>query len=209
MKKLVWCLAVVVAVSGCVTPGQRYAALKEESLKARTLEEAVKASPLRKVRVGREIKTNLNKPDDILLTSDGASSDSYYVSYYQLYAFAVVAGKSYTLTVKSFCDCLGFQKLMPVPEAYVVDGEGRLISRVLQPVHQEGFNGGLEGTWGFTAEENGQYFLVLAANNSDPGQVVGEVVGFVYNPISKTSNELKLPLQSSTTGSMTFEINAF
>jgi hypothetical protein len=208
MEKLVWCLAVVVAVSGCMTPRQRYSALKEESLKARTLEEAVKASPLRRARVGREIKLNLGKPDEILLTSDGASPDSYYVSYYQLYSFDVVAGKQYTLTVKSSCDWLGVQKLVAVPEAYVVDGEGRLISRVLQPVHQEGYNGGLVGAWGFTAEENGQYFLVLAADNSDPGQVVGVVEGYMYNQYTQTSQTITLPMQSNTTGSMAFEINA-
>lgn len=209
MEKLVWCLAVVVAVSGCVTPSGRYAALKEESLKARTLEEAVKASAPSKASVGQEIKLNLEKSDDILLTSDGDSPDLYYVSYYRLYSFEVIAGQHYTLTVKSFCDCLGFQKLFAVPAAYVVDGEGRPVSRVLHPVQQvmgdpdysQVGTAELIGNWEFTAEKNGQYLLVLAANNSDPGQLVGEVY--------LKDKKLTFSLQSSTTGSMTFQIRAF
>jgi hypothetical protein len=215
MGKLVWCLAVVVAVSGCVTPRARYESLKEESLKARTLEEAVKASPPDKATVGREIKLELEKSDNILLTSDDSSSYSYYVSYYRLYSFEVVAGKRYTLTVKSACDCIGFQKLVAIPDAYVVNGEGKLVSRVHKPVQQEkngniwsGFTIELVGTWEFTAEENGQYFLVLAANNSDPGQWVGLVEMDWYNPASKTMDKITLPLQSSTTGPMAFQINA-
>jgi hypothetical protein len=209
MEKLVWCLAVVVAVSGCVTPRARYAALKEESLKARTLEEAVKASPPSKVSVGQEIKLDLEKSDDILLTSDGPSPYSYYVSYYRLYSFEVVAGQRYTLTVKSSA-FLGFLNSFAVPEAYVVDGEGRLVSQVLRSVQVVesgrnflgGFTVELVGNWWFAAEKNGQYFLVLAANNSDPGRPVGEVE--VYSKDRK----VKIPLQSSTTGPMTFEIKA-
>jgi hypothetical protein len=208
MGKLVWCLAVVVTVSGCVTPRMRYAALKEESLKARTLEEAVKVSPPSKAAVGQEIELELEKSDDILLTSDEASPHLYYLSYYRLYSFEVIAGKRYTVTVKSSCNCFGFQKLAPVPEAYVADGEGRLVSRVLQPVQQKEVNGMLEGTWGFTAEGNGQYFLVLAANNSDPGEWVGLLKASPYIHALKGSITIVVPLQSSTTGPMSFVISA-
>jgi len=104
--------------------------------------------------------------------------------------------------------------LVAVPEAYVVDGEGRLVSQVLQPVQLDkggdSFWGaiGLVGTWAFTAEKNSQYFLVLAANNSDPGEWVSVLEVDWYNPASKTMQKLPLPLQSSTTGSMVFEIKA-
>ncbi|HEX8703398.1 MAG TPA: hypothetical protein VF815_31470 [Myxococcaceae bacterium] len=203
MERLLWCLAVVVAVSGCVTPRQRYAALAEESLKARTLEEAFKAPRLFRVKVGREIKLSLDKEDDLLLTSDEASSHSYYVSYYRTYAFEAVAGQSYTLTVKSGCDCLGFQKLTPVPDVYVVNDEGTLVSRLLQPPRQEEINGELVGKWEFAAEKTGPYFLVLAVDNSDPGRIVGTVVA--YDP---HIGKIELPLQASIAGSMAFQINA-
>lgn len=206
MEKRVWCLAVVVAVSGCGTPKGMYAALTEESLKARTLEEAVKASRPRRIKVGRELKLKLEKSDDILLTSEGAPPDLYYVSYYRLYSFMAVAGTDYTITVRSFCDCLGFQKLVAVPEAYVVDREGRLVSGVLHPVNQDGSKGELVGTWGFAAEKNDKYFLVLAANNVDPGRWVGEVKGYLYNQRSYSTQEMTMPLQSSTTGFMALEI---
>jgi hypothetical protein len=209
MKHLALCLALAAVVSGCVTPSGQYAAIQEVSSKARTLQEAIQEYRSIEAKVGQKVKLELAKSDDILLAEG-------YLSYYRVFSFDVVGGRGYKLAVISSCDCLGFHKLVALPVVYVVDSEGKIVSGMLQRLHQldsgELINGlkpasaavSVGGEWGFTAEKDGRYHLVLAADNSSPGSRLDTLKGY-----NKDTGSLSIYLNTSPIGMMVFKVDSF
>ena len=93
-----------------------------------------------------------------------------YKSNYKLFSFSLSEGDHFQVSITSICDCFGFNKMILVPNAYVIDSSGNTIDTSL-------VNGGATlSTVGYildgVATKNDNYYLVYAANNSKPGSSV-------------------------------------
>lgn len=107
-------------------------------------------------------------------------------SNYKLFSFKVDRGDKFRVEVISFCDCLGFDKRILVPIAYIFNESGK-------EIEQNIVAGGVYGvatasvTIEASASESGQYYLLVGANNSNPGEIVGSedlmLYGVAYSVI--------------------------
>jgi len=93
-------------------------------------------------------------------------------SNYKLFSFKVDPGNYFQVKVISFCDCLGFDKRILVPIAYIINESGKKIEQKI-------VGGGVFGvatasiTIEANATESDTYYLIVGANNSNPGRIVG------------------------------------
>lgn len=115
-----------------------------------------------------------------------------YKSNYKLFHFDLEKGDKYHISISSFCDCLGFDKRILVPNTYVIDSDGKTVETTMQ--NKVASLGIVEFILQGEANESGKYYLVFAANNSNPGARIGvdeaKVNGYIPTGIilSNSSN---------------------
>jgi len=129
---------------------------------------------------------SLNRESFEITSNDPVMKFANFTSAYKLFSFYMDKQDSFEIEVISFCDCLGFYKHILAPISYVFDKNG---NNIAQKVVRR-TNGGV-GTISLhlsgKAPLAGQYYLLTAADNSNPGKIVSKegfsLLGVTYVPI--------------------------
>lgn len=113
-----------------------------------------------------------------------------YMSNYKVFSMDLSEGGSFNVDITSICSCVGLNKRILVPRAYVVNADGNVIETKASKYRAElSFVGySLSGT----VKTDGKYYLVVAANNSNPGKPVAmdtvQVNGYIPTGIRISNN---------------------
>ncbi|MBB3169441.1 hypothetical protein [Simiduia aestuariiviva] len=113
-----------------------------------------------------------------------------YMSNYKVFSMDLAEGDTFNVDITSICSCIGLNKRILVPRAYVVNADGNVIETMASKYRSElSFVGySLSGT----VKTEGMYFLVVAANNSNPGKPVAmdtvQVNGYIPTGIRISNN---------------------
>ena len=114
-----------------------------------------------------------------------------YLTYYRTYEVVAPRDGPLSVTLESFCACVGFDKKMAVPVALVVDASGAPVELPDLARVDPGF--GIAKIRGHFAARQGQaYRVVVMADNSSPGSTVHTInIG-----TTTSSNVMSLPTRS-------------
>lgn len=118
------------------------------------------------------IKGTLTEQDS-LVTIDGTKTA------FDVYSFKSEAG-AHMLTMRTFCDCLGFNKDLLLPAVKIIDSSGKLIEISLmsknrvQPLLGAFY---FEFTWVFDTASADAVKIVIGSNNQNLGDVATTVKG--------------------------------
>jgi len=101
-------------------------------------------------------------------------------------------GQPYAITVVAICDCLGFRKWTVVPDAYLLDHEGKTVTQgtVISPTHRY-----ITGTF----PRDGEYKVLVLADANHEGEKVGSISAWLPGG-GLTSGFLDIPKRSHPTG---------
>mgnify|MGYP003577377930 CR=1 FL=1 len=118
------------------------------------------------------IKGELSESDSLVVI-DGQKTA------FDIYSFKSAPG-AHMLTMKTYCDCLGFNKDLLLPEVRVVDASGKIIEtslmskRRVQPLLGAFY---FEFTWVFDTVTADTVKIVIGSNNQNLGDVATTVSG--------------------------------
>lgn len=116
--------------------------------------------------IGRVVYGDIEKmeigKDSPLLKSRDASGR------FELVELSGRAGQTYWITVAAKCDCLGFRKWSIIPKSFLIDKEGNVLSKGVfaSPVVSY-----VEGRF----PRDGEYYLLVVADDSNIGKKVGDI----------------------------------
>jgi hypothetical protein len=117
-----------------------------------------------------------------------------YRSNYKLFEFDGIKGDSYSIELRSLCNCLGFNKTVLYPVAYIIDEEGDVINDKPTQFRQGsmGFSypTNIHGIWSGSFPKTSKYYFLVAADNRNLESTVADVNAHMmsapYAPISVT-----------------------
>ena len=199
--------------SGCAAnPGAQYGKLQDTD-KSRVVpnpEAAIRSAPIIPLEGANKSTVEIGQKDPVV--SLGA-----YESYYKVFRVDARAGTFYKLAIESFCHCLGHTKTMIVPRVYVLDHSGKTIAEgpVETKIHGPGMSSNLKlrGTLDFQVTEDGDYFVLVAADNTRVGAPIETVHDSYWNSEPTKSNpgagetkELNYDIVSSPVGKVGVQI---
>ena len=94
------------------------------------------------------------------------------ISNYRVFSLELKKGERYTLNVDSLCNkpCISFNKLALKPRALLLDAYGTVIAH--KPSRASAVVGQISLSWDGEAPEDGTYYLLVAANNDNPGETI-------------------------------------
>ncbi|MGB7293343.1 MAG: hypothetical protein WBD99_14305 [Thermodesulfobacteriota bacterium] len=130
-----------------------------------------------------------------------------YRTFYRLFEFTGSAGSMVSFRIKTSCKCISvLRETIVYPVAYILDYNGNVLRsdpREWERKHDFILTGlSYEGLWGAKIPEDGEYFLLVAADNS----FVGVVLGINYPLILPDSPETYI--LSSPSGKVKVEMSA-
>jgi hypothetical protein len=94
------------------------------------------------------------------------------ISNYRIFSLTLKKGERYSLNVNSLCNnaCLGVNKFALKPRAMLLDAYGAVIAD--KPSHAEAVVGLTRLSWDGEAHEDGTYYLLVAADDDNPGETI-------------------------------------
>jgi hypothetical protein len=110
----------------------------------------------------------------LLEESDPVFDVGWTISYYKVLRFEGLPGRRYSLRVRSLCHCFAFTKTLVLPYVYVVSaigdslGEGPGELHAMEPTMTLPIH--LNGSFDFSVGETGLCYLLILADNSEPGR---------------------------------------
>ena len=159
-------------VTGCASnPGTLYSSIDsaEKAIPYGSIDVILGASPIDLPETIHGLSFSRKRFD--ITSSDPVIDFGKYKANYKLFQLKLEKDEQYKIHVVSFCDCLGFDKRILVPNAYVIDSQGETVDTTMSSqaasLSSAGFH--LQGK----ALESGMYYLVFSANNSRPGATIG------------------------------------
>lgn len=128
-------------------------------------------------------------------------------TFYRLFEFTGIAGSTVSFRITTPCRCISvFRETIVYPVAYILDYDGNVLTsdpRELERKHDFILTGlTYEGLWEAKISQDGKYFLLVAADNS----FVGVVLGINYPLILPDSPETYI--LSSPSGKVKVEMSA-
>jgi len=175
MRKFIIMVSSIALLTGCASssPSTLYSLLSKSSEKiALANVEVIKnttAIPLPSKVHG----FSLERESFEITSRDSLIDFGDYKSNYKLFSFQMNKGDVFRIEVISFCDCLGFDKRILVPVAYVFNENGEKIDHRIVSAGATSGVAIVDVNIEAKAPLNGKYYLLVAANNSKPGRVVG------------------------------------
>lgn len=170
-------------IAGCATsPKQAYMATQKISQFSKYGEKEV-VSNAEKIPLPTTIHgISFSRKSFEIVKEDPVIDFGDYKSHYKLFNFKANKGETFRISIMSLCDCLGFRKFILVPNVYVADSDGNFIETKI--TKSTSSLSSVELILDGQAAYNGEYHLVIAANNSSPGQNVaaGQAMANGYIP---------------------------
>jgi hypothetical protein len=165
--------------------------------------EAVKFNKAEEISPNGIIEFELGKGNPIIELANGHQ----YRSFYRLFEFKGSAGSKVSFKITTSCKCISvFRETIVYPVAYILDDNGNVLASAPNEWVRKhdfiltGLN--YEGLWEAKIPEDGKYFLLVVADNS----FVGLVLGINYPLILPDSPETYI--LSSPSGKVTVEMLA-
>jgi hypothetical protein len=170
---------------------------------ANKFSEAVKVNQADEISPNDLIEFELGKGNPIIELANGHQ----YRSFYRLFEFKGSAGSTVSFQITTSCKCISvFRETIVYPVAYILDGNGNVLaSDPNRWVRKHDFiltGLSYKGLWEAKVPEDGTYFLLVAADNS----FVGLVLGINYPLLLPDSPETCI--LSSPSGKVTVEMLA-
>jgi len=137
---------------------------------ASSTQELLELRPANSLRFNKEQIWNITFSDPILKLNNIKSN-------YRAFSFQGNTTKQFTIEIWSRCDCLGFNKTVMHPIAFIIDNEGEVInkSNVKFASGRMGWTrpANIYGKWIGKLEKDETYYLIIAADNRSLGKSVG------------------------------------
>lgn len=163
MNNGLWLLGIVLFLAGCATEYRREVSASDLSFDS--VESAVKGvGPIGVLTQEGRINIKVDRRKSPVITLDGVKSG------FEIVAVEGKKGQDYHLNVTSICDCLGFRKLILYPVGHLLDAKGATLST--GRVYYIGGLGPIEMQLNGRFPADGTYYLMIAANNANPGETV-------------------------------------
>lgn len=154
------------------------------------------------------ITLNPSKPTEAKVAlNDSVIQFGKYRSNYKLFEFDGVKGNTYTIELRSLCDCLGFSKTVLYPVAYIIDDEGAIIND--KPVQlgqgSMGFSYpmNIHGIWTGSFPETSKYYFLVAADNRNSDSAVADVNAQM---VSAPYASISVPMTSDVKGELEIKL---
>jgi hypothetical protein len=162
---------------GCAASPQRlYDSIEsvESNNVAYKFSEAIKSGQANEISPNEIVEFELGTGNPIIELANGHE----YRTFYRLLEFTGSTGSTVSFKIKSSCKCMPvFRETIVYPVAYILDSDGEVLTS--DPIKWERKHDfiltGLtyEGVWQAKIPEDGKYFLLVAADNSFVGVVLG------------------------------------
>jgi hypothetical protein len=197
---------VLLTIIGCApSPQGVYDSIEsvESNNVATKLSEAVKFNKAEEISPNDIIDFELGKGNPMI----ELANDHQYRSFYRLFEFKGSAGSKVSFKITTSCKCISvFRETIVYPVAYILEDNGNVLASYPKEwVRKHDFiltGLSYEGIWQAKIPEDGKYVLLVAADNS----FVGLVLGIIYPLIFPDSPETYI--LSSPSGKVTVEMLA-
>jgi hypothetical protein len=138
------------------------------------LSEAVKLGQAEEISPNDIVQFELGTGDPVIELDNSHA----YRTFYRLFEFTVSAGSMVSFRITAPCKCISvFRETIVYPVAYIFDYDGNILTsspREWERKHDFILTGlTYEGLWDAKIPEDGKYFLLVAADNSFVGVVLG------------------------------------
>lgn len=165
--------------------------------------EAIKFGQAEEIFPNEIVEFELGTGNPIIELANGHE----YRTFYRLFEFTGSAGSTVSFTIKTSCKGISvFRETIVYPVAHILDYNGKVLTsdpREWERKHDPILTGlNYEGLWEAKIPEDGKYFLLVAADNS----LVGLVLGINYPLLLPDSPETYI--LSSPSGKVTVEMLA-
>ncbi len=139
---------------------------------ASSTQELLKLKPANSLRFNKEQIWDITFNDPIMELNNIKSN-------YRAFSFEGNISKQFTIEIWSRCDCLGFNKTIMHPMAFIIDGDGEVVnqSNIKFASGRMGWSrpANVYGKWTGKVEKDETYYLIIAADNRSLGKSVGSV----------------------------------
>lgn len=165
--------------------------------------EAIKCGQAEEISPSDIVEFELGTGNPVIELANGHE----YRTFYKLFEFTGSAGSTVSFKIMASCSCISvFRETIVYPVAYIFDNHGNVLTsdpREWERKHDFILTGlTYEGLWEAKIPEDGKYFLLVAADNS----FVGVVLGINYLLILPDSPETYI--LSSPSGKVKVEMSA-
>jgi hypothetical protein len=200
------CIIILFIFLGCAASSESsYDSIEyvESNNVANKFSEAIKFSQAKEIFPNEIVEFDLGTGNSIIELSNGHR----YRTFYRLFEFTGSAGSMVSFKITTSCKCISvFRETIVYPVAYILDYNGNVLTsdpREWERKHDFILTGlSYEGLWKTKIPDDGKYFLLVAADNS----FVGVVLGINYPLILPDSPETYI--LSSPSGKVTVEMLA-
>jgi len=141
---------------------------------AHEFSEAIKFGEAEEIFPDETIEFEIGTGDPVIELSNGHR----YRSFYRLFEFTTRAGSTVSFRITTSCKCISvFRETIVYPVAYILDYSGNVLTSYPNKWNRKhsfiltGLN--YEGLWEAKIPEDGKFFLLVAADNSFVGLVLG------------------------------------
>jgi len=160
-------------LAGCQSTAKKdYSQLLNSNKVALTNIEAIENSAAITLNPSKSTKAKIAINDSVIQFGK-------YRSNYKLFEFDGIKGGSYSIELRSLCDCLGFSKTVLYPVAYIIDEEGVIINDKPMQLGQGsmGFSYpmNIHGIWSGSFPKTSKYYFLVAADNRNLESTVANV----------------------------------
>jgi hypothetical protein len=199
---LAFVLAFVLMInSGCATaPSTHMAKINDvpDSEVAKSLVAAVHATPGTTLTTGASESSSLSASDPLVMLE---SNGKRFRSNYKIYSFEANQGDVYTIGFTSIGHATGFRKTMMIELIYILDESGNVINQSPKSIEQRNPTWTLPfhsyGIWQGTIPQKGLYHVVVAADNSQNGELVRKGVGGSLGGVASDLGAASYPVYST------------
>ncbi len=137
---------------------------------ASNTQELLELKPAKRLKLNEEQIWDITFRDPILELNNIKSN-------YRAFSFSGNDTKQFTLEIWSRCDCLGFNKTVMHPLAFIINGNGEVLrdSQIKFGSGRMGWTrpANLYGKWTGRFDKKETYYLIVAADNRSLGKSVG------------------------------------
>jgi len=126
-----------------------------------------------------------------LIASDEVLDINGNFSNYKLFSVRPVSDSAYRIIVNSYCSCFGFDKKLMIPSVSFLTRSGKELDSKLENVDLiQGASLHLQSVWKVASTEERIFYILVASDNTKPGQVVDQLKFSVYTNGNGSGNTI-------------------